>query len=655
MIALLAASRVDAQCTDGSAPPCRQPTVARSVPVDPNRVAVLPFRITTADSLLGEGFAELLAPEFTGEGGPRAIDMSTVLSAWRGAGGGLRTPVSQEVGMRLARQLGAGLLCQGSIVGSGGRLIVSASLVDATSGKAIGNPARATGTADSMETMLGQVYTGLLGAGSRDRVRESARLTKSPAAYRAYFEGLSLLRRGRWGPAEQALEASIAADSTFASAIYQRWFIAASSLGAGIWMQRVLAVRDRLTPRERAVVEGVYGVDPTKTRTGREVYTDRLRGAERLVDSPEAWFFFADFVYHNGVRYVGGDSVLPIARMAFERAVGIDTQPPFLYHLSEIALHTRDTALARRLLPAYERLEGEERWARGWGIAAFLRDGPTLARLRQTGPDRNPTFISALSLAMMLDTPIPAAVADEAFRRLRDAGDMDVRDLAAAMAWVVQSARGRPTAAEQSIAGHYARLWRMPFIVWLWVSGDTAQDAAFMRAHGAASLADSVSENRRQCAQARMIAEQGHADSVDFGLLRRRGMTRCARILEGLAAFAAHTLTDSALAELDTLIGTVNYASFVGFEHRMLARIYESRGDTSRALRAIRLYPRDYTGVSTAPTFREEGRYYLMARDTANAIRSYNHYLELRADAEPPYVAERDSIKALVATLARRK
>src|SRR6185295_18282693 len=102
------------------APPCRQaPAPVRSVPVDPRRVAILPFRVTTADSLLGEGFAELLAQEFTGEGGPRAIEMSTTLNSWRRAGGGLRSPLTQDSARAVSRRLGAGILCEGTIVGLG--------------------------------------------------------------------------------------------------------------------------------------------------------------------------------------------------------------------------------------------------------------------------------------------------------------------------------------------------------------------------------------------------------------------------------------------------------------------------------------------------------------------------------------------------------
>jgi hypothetical protein len=73
-----------------------------------------------------------------------------------------------------------------------------------------------------------------------------------------------------------------------------------------------------------------------------------------------------------------------------------------------------------------------------------------------------------------------------------------------------------------------------------------------------------------------------------------------------------------------------------------------------RARRAIRLYPRDYAGAWLAPTLREVGRLSLMARDTVGALRAYEHYLAVRADAEPPFIAERDSIRSVVARLRRR-
>src|SRR5205085_354118 len=86
---------LSAQCPYGSPPPCagrRAPPAAAAVTIDSNRIAVLPFRVATADSLLGEGIAELVAAEFQGSRGLRAVHMGSVLTAWRRAGGGLRSP-----------------------------------------------------------------------------------------------------------------------------------------------------------------------------------------------------------------------------------------------------------------------------------------------------------------------------------------------------------------------------------------------------------------------------------------------------------------------------------------------------------------------------------------------------------------------------------
>ena len=57
--------------------------------LDPNRIAVLPFRTSGADSSLAalhDGLVELLSIEFTGDVGPTAVDAGEVLRAWTRAG-----------------------------------------------------------------------------------------------------------------------------------------------------------------------------------------------------------------------------------------------------------------------------------------------------------------------------------------------------------------------------------------------------------------------------------------------------------------------------------------------------------------------------------------------------------------------------------------
>jgi hypothetical protein len=647
---------VSAQCPDGSLPTagqsCDRP-VARtlSLPIDPNRVAVLPFRITTADSLLGEGFAELLAPEFTGEGGPRSVNMSTTLNAWRRAGGGLRTPLTQDAAIRLGRELGAGLLAHGSVVGLGGRLRITAALYNTTTGRAVGTEVRAVGPADSIETLLQQVATGLLGnAGATARAREAAGLTSVPGALRSYLEGLALWRRGRWAAAERAFKQSVAADSMFGLATYKLWILTSQELRGETWARRIRSLKSNLPPRERTVVETVL---ESGARGRAATMEERRAVAQRQADSPESWFFYGDYVYHTAHPVIGEDSAQALALNAFGRALAIDTQPVFLYHAMEIALHRRDTTLLRRLWRGYRTFEGEDAWPKGWVAASVLRDASMLSRLRQVGPDSSATFFSVLSLGYMLDASVTAALVDEGFRRLNAKLSGEMLEVSKEMQWLVHRAHGRPGAGERARAGSTRSLFRFPVIPWMWVTGDVDADEALLRERGPTVLVDSIAEPRRQCAWAQVHAARGRMDSAMAATRAPRFPGRCGRFVQAWVGLANGTLTDSAVATLDSLARTYGFGNFLGFEHRVMARIYESRGDTAMALRAIRRYPRDYPGVWIGPTRREEGRLALIAGDTVGARRAYEHYLELRAEAEPPLVAERDSVRALVAKLRR--
>ena len=97
----------------------RNRTPAR--PLDPNAVAVAPFRIATANpalQYLGEGMVDLLAAKLTGQGGPRAVDPRSALSAWRRAEGSEGGDLSHDTALELAQRLGAGQLLLGNVVGA---------------------------------------------------------------------------------------------------------------------------------------------------------------------------------------------------------------------------------------------------------------------------------------------------------------------------------------------------------------------------------------------------------------------------------------------------------------------------------------------------------------------------------------------------------
>ncbi len=658
VITLILAPRLGAQCADGSAPPCRgaaaSSAAARAVPIDANRIAVLPLRVTTADSLLGEGFAELLAPEFTGDGSPRAVDMSTTLAAWRRAGGGHRSPLSLENAARLARSLGAGKFVQGSVVGSGTRLTVVASVYYATSASTAGAPARASNVADSLDALVMQVASALLGNNLERRVREAAHLTRVPAALRSYIEGLALMRRGNFDAASAAFEASIAADSTFASPAYQRWMIASELMQPSNWGARVAALKSRLPQRERSIFEA-QRPDTSRRRTARQALDERRRLAESLNDSPEMWYLYGDQVFHSLRDVIPADSIQPLAAEAFARAIALDTAVLFLHHNLTVALALYDTASAHRMARTYAASGAPGTWALAWIGASAVNDAQMLGRLRR--PTAPMVFTADLSPGsiLALNIPAPVAVLDEGFRLIDASAEGSARDAIAVFRWMFHRARGRPNAAEQSVKGNSPPFWRAPLFTWYWATGDTADDEIMLRVHGADPLADSVSDTRRLCLKARLLAARGQFDSVHTESLRRPEGARCAQVLEVWREFKNNTLTNARLAALDTVVARGDWSNFLGFEHRLLASIYEARRDTARALWALRLYPRDFSGAWLAPTYREEGRLYLLNRDTTRAVASYRRYLELRAEAEPLHVAERDSISALVSRIARRR
>ena len=99
---------------------------------DQNMVAVVPFRVATADPALHylrEGMLDLLAAKLTGEGGMRATDPRQLLDAWRRAGGSESVELPRDDALAFARRLGAGRLLLGDVVGTPNRIVLTASLL----------------------------------------------------------------------------------------------------------------------------------------------------------------------------------------------------------------------------------------------------------------------------------------------------------------------------------------------------------------------------------------------------------------------------------------------------------------------------------------------------------------------------------------------
>src|SRR5688500_12534885 len=136
----------------------------RSPAPDQNVMAVVPFRVATADPALHylrEGMLDLLAAKLTGEGGMRATDPRQLLDAWRRAGGSEARELAREDALVLARDLGAGRLLLGDVVGTPTRLVITASLLGSSGGDSIAKLS-VEGPPDSLAWLVDQLAARLL-------------------------------------------------------------------------------------------------------------------------------------------------------------------------------------------------------------------------------------------------------------------------------------------------------------------------------------------------------------------------------------------------------------------------------------------------------------------------------------------------------------
>ncbi len=661
-LGLGAARAVVAQCPDGSPPPCARPAAARSAAapaLDPNLVAILPFRVTTSDTLLGEGFAELLATQFTGEGSPRAVDMATTLSAWRRAGGGLRAPLPRARAVQLGRELGAGLVSEGSIVGLGSRVTVSASLVAVPGGEVRGSAQPISGPVDSLDALLRRTTTGLLAAvGGQAREAEGTRFTESPTAMRAYLEGLAAWRRGRLEEAAAAFDRAIARDSSFAQARFRRYLAANWGVaGAGAPYGRLAwERREGLSQREHATLETLLGPLYPAPRSFEARFAARQALTERYPDSPDAWYFLGDLYFHFG-RPVAPTQYVDIARTAFERSAAIDSQATLLNHLVWIGILKQDTALLRRTLPGLDRTDDATRWLMGWLAAATTGDNARLAALRRRPVDfaTDPGAIQGAFVA--LGAAIPPALLDEMFERWASA--IPPEDLRAAIRFwhgVALVVSGRPAAAEHvwaalpEAASHLADEQRLTFD--LWGEGAGLDVAGAARRLSDAAGRGALAGDRPACVLALWRRDHGDGDAGPVDTARfRSSQPRCARSLE--ASSLGRSRDADAEARL-AAVDSVQHQAFTSttgaeqFEGPVLARAWERRGNARRAVAAVR------HNVAGESAVRMEGRLAALAADTAGAVHAWRRWLHLTANAEPILQPARDSVRAEVARLTGR-
>jgi tetratricopeptide (TPR) repeat protein len=266
-------------------------------------VAVFPFTVRGPGEFdyLGEGLTDLLSTTLEWGGRLRSVDSRAVLGRVNRRGADLLGP---EEASELARELGADRYILGDVVVAGDRLRVNASLYD--TGPDRGSQARASaeGDASDLFSVVDDLSAQLLAAqfsGLDTRVIGIAAVTTdSVPALKAYLEGESKLRAGRFGEAMDAFQRAVQVDDSFALAYY-RLSVAAE------WLTRAELTRQaaeqalqhsgRLADHDRLLLEAYLAWHRGASREAERLYRALV---EAYPADVEAWFQLGEVLFHYG-------------------------------------------------------------------------------------------------------------------------------------------------------------------------------------------------------------------------------------------------------------------------------------------------------------------------------------------------------------------
>jgi tRNA A-37 threonylcarbamoyl transferase component Bud32/tetratricopeptide (TPR) repeat protein len=647
------------------------------VALDRKVVAVVPFRVTGADSslrYLREGMLDLLTTKLNGTRDLRTVDPRTLLRAWKQAGGKADADLDLNRALRLAGDVGAGRVLEGEVIGNPQHLVLNAKISDAQDRGEV--RASVEGPTDSLTVLVDRLAAQLLALGAGvERHRLAALTTTSLPALRAYLDGRVALRQGDYATARDHFDRAIELDSSFALAGLGRTS-AAGWLGEGAegpGSRLAWRYRDRLSTRDLAVLRQMLGRRYPLRTSQRENLADAEALVEAAPDSPEAWSTLGDFTFHYG-WLVGLTDPLQRSVQAYRRALALDSSySPALEHLPELYYLVGDLPAARQGVVLNLKLDSVTPNAAvaRWFARSFLNDS-VLGNISLGDDSLVVNFAEVIRLAVHHG----GARADAESlltlyrRRISTAGERGEFEDFARRFYLNLGQPSRALAATDHDVMPPSRI----ILDALYADGDSAAAAA------AASLPRRFTRPTVQTPRDRVVEQYAVAQ---YDLAHGKPKAARAAVLAWRDTWAAQDTADVIvyascqavsldaqlaardrrpdallrLTELDSLLQEApTYGEF--FEplgNIVAARLWHERGDDARALASIR---RRVIGLGRLrPTFatylRDEGRYAALAGDREGAIKAYRHYLALRSDAEPHLQPQVDAVRAELAALER--
>ncbi len=678
--------------------------------VDPNLVAVVPFRVRGAAQALGylrEGMIDLVAARLTGEGGARAADPGSVMTAWRKAAGSEADDLPERDALGLARRLGAGRLLVGGVVGTPGHVALNASLLPVEGGGPRAE-AKVEGVADSLPQLVDRLIAQLITEEAGAPHGLAGLVNRPLPALRLYLEAQAAYRRANYVDAVARLSQALDLDSTFAIAGLRLasaagWTATPGAARRGL--ERAWSSRDRLSPPDLALLRAEVGPDYPAVSPLAKHLAWWERAVDLAPDQAERWYELGDVYFHEGF-YLQIESTRRRAAEAFRRSVALDSSSAPLGHLIEVAVLDDDSAAVRRLAPLYLARDssGELLGFYRWRIAEGLHDEPALTALRaQYRPMALPSLWRIMNHAVLdgrgMEDAESAAVAIRS-----KAGRSSDWQRSKTYLHAFEINRGHPAKAlgdtarsdEEEYAPHTALYERV--LDAMYGDGDSvngsqaAGELARLTTHPASGGNDTRAVAQTNlCVVTLWRLSHGEPGGAAQAITRLRSRapgdlpasltsnTICAALLDAkLAAASGAAGAAAALDNLDNLMRSgpggqrngpsvaftlspayvrstvgISPVGFEDFANLEVARLRERQGNIRAALSAVRRRGYSYHLTDYLAThLREEGRLAALSGDTSGAIRAYRHYLALRSDPEPALRTVVEAVRADLAKLA---
>ena len=675
-------------------------------PLDPGKMVVVPFRVSSGDSSLrplAENVVDLLSPKLNGEGGPLAVDSRTAISAWDRVRGGQEGTADHA--RRVARMLGAGEALSGTIVGVPGNRVTLTATVIPTRGGGAHPVVTVTGHIDSLPSLLDVVAIRLIARDAGVSEQTLSTLSATLPAIRAFLWGRAEYRRGHESAAVDHFARAVELDSTFALAALELSIASGQPLGLQArcsatecltayfalgyrnpgtesehrriarGVQVAWRHRDKLGARDRPLLEALRGDSVQERNTARAMIAALQRAAIAAPDRAETQYLLGALLLYQGPAVEIVDSRARAAA-AFRSALEIDPAyvAPMAGLVETVALE-RDSVALRRAGDQYLSRDAVGAMADyvRWRVAVEVGDSARLSSIRARFDSLDAATLQRIvhaSLMSGLDLTDAARAASVVVDR---ASDGVARRIALASAYMLAMNRGRPREAA-AVLRRRSLEQEDVLSTWTWAT----MSALFW--DGDSAFADSVVKVRRELIArdtllrlrdprspsaiqlSRHVSQQALWDVMRGDTTRAAAAVRWLRHSDHqlgadfvdaiIASRARRPEAEILRARLDSVTLEGCCASVVvNWTNLVVARAHEAAGRDADALRAVRRGVWRFPPQLLSTFLREEGRLAAKLGDRPDAIRAYRHYLALRSNPEPELRPEVERVRAELAKL----